>query len=114
MFPWGTNHLSGVEVVSYDQVWATPFDTNAVASAGAPFEIVHGLTTFAYEFTPSNSYRFAWTDAALWDLTTAPCEAVSRSVNKIALRLQRTLMRGSFAALPIWRGRRAWTCCSAA
>ena len=65
VFPWGTNHLSGVEVVSFGQVWPTPFDTNAVASAGVPFEIVRGLTTFAYEFTPSNSYRFVWTDAAV-------------------------------------------------
>ena len=65
VFPWGTNHLSGVEVVSYGQVWASPFDTNAVASAGALFEIVRGLTTFGYEFTPSNSYRFVWTDAAI-------------------------------------------------
>jgi len=65
VFPWGTNHLSGVEVVSYGQVWPTPFDTNAVASVGVPVEIVPGLTTFAYEFTPSNSYRFAWTDAAV-------------------------------------------------
>ena len=65
VFPWGTNHLFGVEVVSFGQVWPTPFDTNAVAAAGAPFEIVRGLTTFAYEFTPSNSYRFVWTDAAI-------------------------------------------------
>ena len=46
VFPWGTNHLSGVEVIS-------------------PFEIVRGLTSFAYELTPSNSYRFVWTDAAI-------------------------------------------------
>ena len=65
LFPHGTNHLSGVEVVSFGQVWATPFDTNAVASAGAAFEIVRGLTTFGCAHTPSNSYRFAWTDAAL-------------------------------------------------
>jgi hypothetical protein len=65
VFPLGTNHLSGVEVISYGQVWATPFDTNAVASAGVPLEIVRGLTTFCYEFTPSNSYRFVWTDAAI-------------------------------------------------
>ena len=64
-FPWGTNHLSGVEVISCGQVWPTPFDTNAVAATGSPFEIVSGLTTFAYEFTPSNSCRFAWTDAAV-------------------------------------------------
>ena len=65
VFPCGTNHLSGVEVVSYGQIWATPFDTNAVASAGVPFEIVRGLTTFAYEYTSSNSYRFVWNDAAI-------------------------------------------------
>ena len=65
VFPWGTNHLSGVEVVSYGQIWPTPFDTNAVVSADLPFEIVRGLTMFGYEFTPSNSYRFVWTNAAI-------------------------------------------------
>ena len=65
VFPWGTNHLSGVEVVSCGQIWPTPFDTNAVASIGVPVEIVPGLTTFGYEFTPTNSYRFVWTDAAI-------------------------------------------------
>ncbi len=78
VFPWGTNHLSGVEVVSYGRVWPTPFDTNAVASAGAPFEIVPGLTSFAYELTPSNSYRFSWLNAAIGrdtnDLVTAVLE----------------------------------------
>ena len=52
VFPCGTNHLSGVEVVSCGQIWPTPFDTNAVVSAGLPFEIVRGLSTFGYEFTP--------------------------------------------------------------
>ena len=100
VFPWGTNHLSGVEVVSYGQVWATPFDTNAVASAGAPFEIVPGLTTFAYEFTPSNSYRFVWTDAAINrdtnNLVSAALELfrngdVSVTTNGVAAFLPRTL-----------------------
>ncbi|MBQ6337912.1 MAG: hypothetical protein IJI36_02095 [Kiritimatiellae bacterium] len=99
-FPWGTNHLTGVEVVSYGQVWATPFDTNAVASAGAPFEIVPGLTTFACEFTPSNSYRFVWTDAAINrdtnNLVSASLELfrdgdVSVATNGIAALLPRTL-----------------------
>ena len=40
VFPHGSNHLSGVEVVSCGQIWPTPFDTNAVASAGLSFEIV--------------------------------------------------------------------------
>ena len=65
VFPHGSNHLSGVEVVSQGMVWPTPFDKNAIASIGAPVEIVRGLTTFEYEFTTSNSYRFVWTDAAI-------------------------------------------------
>ena len=100
VFPWGTNHLSGVEVVSYGQVWASPFDTNAIASVGAPFEIVPGLTTFAYEFTPSNSYRFVWTDAAINrdtnNLVSAALELfrngdVSVTTNGVAAFLPRTL-----------------------
>ena len=65
VFPYGTNHLSGVEVVSQGMVWPTPFDTNAVAAVGVSVEIVPGLSSFGYEFTPSNSYRFVWTDAAI-------------------------------------------------
>ena len=99
-FPWGTNHLSGVEVVSYGRLWPTPFDTNAVASTGAPFEIVPGLTSFAYELTPSNSYRFVWTDAAIGrdtnNLVTAELELFrsgDRSVatNGVATYLPREL-----------------------
>ena len=78
VFPWGTNHLSGVEVVSQGQVWPTPFDTNAVASIGVPVEIVPGLTTFSCEHTSSNSYRLVWMDAAINrdtnDLVTAAIE----------------------------------------
>ena len=64
VFPHGTNHLFGAEVVSYGEVWATPFG-DAVASLGVPVEIVPGLSSFGYEHTPSNSYRFVWTDAAI-------------------------------------------------
>ncbi|MDE3275547.1 MAG: hypothetical protein PUJ80_05930, partial [Verrucomicrobiota bacterium] len=100
VFPWGTNHLSGVEVIAYGQVWATPFDTNAVASADTPFEIVRGLTSFAYELTPSNSYRFVWTDAAINrdtnNLVTAVLELfrngdVSVTTNGVAAHLPREL-----------------------
>ena len=100
VFPWGTNHLCGVEVISYGQVWATPFDTNAVASADTPFEIVRGLTSFAYELTPSNSYRFVWTDAAINrdtnNLVSAALELfrngdVSVATNGVAAHLPREL-----------------------
>ncbi len=100
VFPCGTNHLSGVEVVSCGQIWPTPFDTNAVVSAGLPFEIVRGLTTFAYEFTPSNSYRFVWVDAAVNrdtnNLVSASLELfrngdVSVTTNGVAAYLPRVL-----------------------
>ena len=99
-FPWGTNHLAGVEVVSYGRLWPTPFDTNAVASAGAPFEIVPGLTSFAYELTPSNSHRFVWSDAAIGrdtdNLVTAELELFrcgdrSVTINGVATYLPREL-----------------------
>ena len=57
VFPWGTNHLAGVEVIAQGEVWATPFG-DAVASLGVPVEIARGLSSFAFEHTPSNSYRF--------------------------------------------------------
>ena len=65
VFPEGTNHLEGVEVLASGEIWRTPFDTNAVATIGAAVSIVPGLSSFAYEHTPSNSYRFVWTDAAI-------------------------------------------------
>ena len=64
-FPYGTNNLRGVEVISYGELWQTPFDNNAVASLGAQTEIVPTLTSFSYELTPSNSYRFVWENAAI-------------------------------------------------
>ena len=64
-FPYGTNHLYGVEVVSFGELWQTPFNNNAVASLGAQAEIVPTLSSYFYEFTPSNSYRFAWENAAI-------------------------------------------------
>ena len=65
VFPHGSNHLSGVEVVPFGQLWAIPFGSGVVTSIGGPVSIVPGISTFAYEHTPSNSYRFVWTDAAI-------------------------------------------------
>ncbi len=99
VFPHGTNHLSGVEVVSYGEVWATPFG-DAVAPLGVPVEIVPGLSAFGYEHTPSNSYRFVWTDAAINrdtnNLLTASIElfrdgGVSVTTNGVAAYLPREL-----------------------
>ena len=81
-------------------VWPTPFDKNAIASIGTPVEIVRGLTTFEYEFTTSNSYRFVWSNAAVNrdtnNLVTAALELfrngdVSITTNGVAAHLPREL-----------------------
>lgn len=78
VFPEGTNHLSGVEILSSGEIWRTPFDTNSVASIGIPVSIVPGVTTFGIEHSPSNSYLISWTNAAVNrstnELTTASIE----------------------------------------
>ena len=100
VFPEGTNHLEGVEVLASGEVWRTPFDTNAVATIGAAVSIVPGLSSFAYEHTPSNSYRFVWTDAAINretnNLVSASLELfrngdVSVTTNGVAAHLPREL-----------------------
>ena len=65
VFPWGTNHLTSVEVLSYGEIRPQWNDTNAVARLGVPVSIVPGLTHFSFEQTPSNSCRFAWADATV-------------------------------------------------
>ena len=100
VFPEGTNHLEGVEVLASGEIWRTPFDTNSVATIGAAVSIVPGLSSFAYEHTPSNSYRFVWTDAAINrdtnNLVSAALELfrngdVSVTTNGIAAHLPREL-----------------------
>ena len=100
LFPEGTNHLEGVEVLASGELWRTPFDTNAVATIGVAVSIVPGLSSFAYELTPSNSYRFVWTDAAVNrdtnNLVTAVLELfrngdVSVTTNGVAAHLPRIL-----------------------
>ena len=100
LFPEGTNHLEGVEVLASGELWRTPFDTNAVATIGVVVSIVPGLSSFAYELTPSNSYRFVWTDAAINrdtnNLVSAALELfrngdVSVATNGVAAHLPREL-----------------------
>ncbi|MBR1870219.1 MAG: hypothetical protein IJ802_00125, partial [Kiritimatiellae bacterium] len=56
VFPHGSNHLESVEVMAWGEVRTRHDDTNAIASIGMPLAIVPGLTVFAQELTPSNSY----------------------------------------------------------
>ena len=63
VFPEGTNHLTGVEVLARGELWRTPFDASPVASLGAAVSIVSNVTEFSCFMTPSNSCRFTWHDA---------------------------------------------------
>ena len=60
VFPAGTNHLAGVEVLARGELWRTPFDASPVASLGAAVSIVSNVTEFSCFMTPSNSCRFTW------------------------------------------------------
>lgn len=64
VFPWGSNHLSGVEVLSRGEVWPRWNDTNRIAGLDIPLAIVPGLTQFSCERTADDSYVLAWTNAA--------------------------------------------------
>lgn len=64
VFPWGSNHLSGVEVLSRGEVWPRWNDTNRIAGLDIPLAIVPGLTQFSCARTADDSYVLAWTNAA--------------------------------------------------
>ena len=64
VFPWGSNHLSGVEVLSRGEVWPRWNDTNRIAGLDVPLAIVPGLTQFSCARTADDSYLLAWTNAA--------------------------------------------------
>ena len=64
VFPWGSNHLSGVEVLSRGEVWPRWDDTNRIAGLDVPLAIVPGLTQFSCARTADDSYILAWTNAA--------------------------------------------------
>ena len=69
VFPEGTNHLAGVEVLARGELWRTPFDASPVASLGAAVSIVSNVTEFSCFMTPSNSCRFSWHDAFVGRVT---------------------------------------------
>ena len=65
VFPFGTNHLSSVEVFTQGYVRPRRKSAEVVADIGSRVAIVPGLTELSLEHTLSNSYRIAWTDAAV-------------------------------------------------
>lgn len=64
VFPYGTNHLSFVEVFTQGYVRPRRMTYEMLADIGTCGAIVPGLSSIAVEHTPSNSVRIAWEDAA--------------------------------------------------
>ena len=64
MFPWGSNHLSSVEVLSCGEVWPRWDDTNKIAGVCIPLAIVPRLTHFSCERTADDSYLLSWINVA--------------------------------------------------
>lgn len=64
LFPYGTNHLSFVEVFTQGYVRPRRMTYEMLADIGTCGAIVPGLSSIAVEHTPSNSVRIAWEDAA--------------------------------------------------
>lgn len=97
-FPFGTNHLCGVEVFSHGEARPSFASPESVASIGTHVAIVPGLTAFSLGPTPSNSYLLAWSDAAEWRDTNSliaasielfRCGDIAVVTNGVASRLVR-------------------------
>ncbi len=64
-FPYTTNAITSIGLISYGEIWPGLKNTNAIATLGEKVEIVRDLTSFSCEYTPYNSYRFTWVNAAI-------------------------------------------------
>ena len=60
VFPYGTNHLTGVEIYSRGELWPDAKSTNVVAALPVPLALVPNDTEVFTERTPSNTYAFTW------------------------------------------------------
>lgn len=63
VFPFGTNHLSSVEVMSWGEILPNGFSTTPIAAFGCRVSLVPEVSEFHYCRTPSNSYQFVWNDS---------------------------------------------------
>lgn len=63
VFPFGTNHLSSVEVMSWGEILPNGFATTPIAAFGCHVSLVPEVSEFHYCRTPSNSYQFVWNNA---------------------------------------------------
>lgn len=65
IFPFGTNYLHGVEVLSSGEVWSTPHNADVLASLGEKLAIGRNISHFKFSYvaqTQTNEamYVFSW------------------------------------------------------
>lgn len=75
VFPFGSNHLSSVDVVSQGSLRRRWTDTNEIASVGLRLALAPFSSAFWHEFTPSNSCRLVWSGALAERRADAPVDA---------------------------------------
>jgi hypothetical protein len=63
VFPYGTNHLTSVEVMAWGEILPDSFSETPIAALGSHLSFVRGVSTFQYGHTASNSYVFEWNNA---------------------------------------------------
>ena len=62
-FPYGSNHLTCVEIWSQGSVYPSEKATEAIASMSLPLALEPGRTQVVHGRTTNNSYRVEWRDA---------------------------------------------------
>ena len=65
VFPIGTNHLKGVEVLAPGVLWKGPFNPDVISSLGFPVELAPGISQFDCEYfaaseTNEAKYVYSW------------------------------------------------------
>ena len=65
VFPYGTNHLKGVEVLASGVLWKGPFNPEVISILGSPVELATGVSQFSCEYfaaseTNEAKYVYSW------------------------------------------------------
>ena len=65
VFPYGTNHLKGVEVLASGVLWKGPFNPEVISILGSPVELAPGVSQFSCEYfaaseTNEAKYVYSW------------------------------------------------------
>ena len=63
VFPYGSNHLSSVEVMAWGEILANSRSLAPIASLGRRVSLLPDVSSFQYGLTPSNTYTFVWNGA---------------------------------------------------